>query len=167
MDAYDNDFEERESAARDHGSWKFERRQHFEEQDDPSRDALGQGRWDEALRLLEEERSHWAAIAQEDERRGTPFRRVRVVETPHSLHAMGVARPECAGDSRYGRSGRRRRAIALVGADPPAAGSGRHRGQVLYEVMYTETGVLKGEAVRRRRIRGQLGEVHRGSLYDR
>ncbi|MEU1785897.1 DUF6879 family protein [Streptomyces sparsogenes] len=145
LDAYNSDFAERESAVREHVSWKFERRQHFEEQNDPSRDALSQGRWDEALRLLEEERSRWLAIAQEDEQRGAPFRRVRVVEaslTPYmqwELYALSVQAKAGMGirvvDAARLRSLERARLlpeVVVIG------------GQVLYEVVYTEAGVLKG-----------------------
>lgn len=145
LDSYNRDFAERESAVRDHGSWKFERRQHFEEQNDPSRDALSQGRWDEALRLLEEERGRWLTIAQEDEQRGAPFRRVRVVEAPLTaymrweLHALSVQAKAGMGirvvDAERFRSLERARPlpeVVVIG------------GEVLYEVVYTDAGVLKG-----------------------
>ncbi|MGW5942348.1 DUF6879 family protein [Streptomyces celluloflavus] len=145
LDLYNSDFAERESATRDHVSWKFERRQHFEERNDPSRDALGQGRWDEALRLLDEERGRWLAIAQEDEQRGAPFRRVRVVEAPPTpymrweLHALSVQAKAGMGirvvDAERVRPWEKARLlpeVVVIG------------GRVLYEVVYTEAGVLEG-----------------------
>ncbi|RKN05401.1 DUF6879 family protein [Streptomyces radicis] len=145
LDAYTQDFAERESATRDHVSWKFERNQHFEEQGDPSRDALSQGRWDEALRLLEGEREHWLGIAREDEKRGTPFRRVRVVETPLTpymqweLHALRVQAE--AGLGIRVVEAERIRAWEESGLLPEVVVLG---GQVLYEVLYTDAGVLAG-----------------------
>ncbi|PNG92881.1 DUF6879 family protein [Streptomyces malaysiensis] len=80
--AYKQDFREREEAIRDGSSWKLERRQYFEEQGSPSRDALRRGDWEEAVRLFADRRDTLAATAQEDERRGYAFHRVRVVEKP-------------------------------------------------------------------------------------
>ncbi|MFI0780624.1 DUF6879 family protein [Streptomyces sp. NPDC021212] len=81
-DAYKRDFREREARIRDAASWKLERRQHFEEQGSPSRDALRRGQWEEALRLLEDRRDALRAAAQEDAQHGHTFHRVRVVEPP-------------------------------------------------------------------------------------
>ncbi|MFF5114046.1 DUF6879 family protein [Streptosporangium sp. NPDC000509] len=99
-EAYRRDFRQRDARIRNHDSWKFERRQHFEEQDSPSRDAFRRSDWDEALRLLDERRDDLLALTQEDERRGSFFHRVRVVETPLTpymrweLHSLRI-RAEC------------------------------------------------------------------------
>ncbi|WP_405612087.1 DUF6879 family protein [Streptomyces sp. NBC_01508] len=81
-EAYRKDFRERSALLRDAASWKLERRQHFEEQGSPSRDALRRGEWEESLRLMRERRDALAAAAREDERQGHTFHRVRVVEEP-------------------------------------------------------------------------------------
>ncbi|MFD7500643.1 DUF6879 family protein [Streptomyces sp. NPDC059850] len=81
-DAYKSEFREREATIRDAVSWKLERRQHFEEQGSPSRDALRQGQWKEALRLLEVRRDGLRATAEADAEHGHTFHRVRMVETP-------------------------------------------------------------------------------------
>ncbi|KAB8171007.1 hypothetical protein FH609_001130 [Streptomyces sp. 3MP-14] len=110
LEAYRRDFAERDGAVRDHASWKCERRQHFDERGDPSREALRRGHWDEALRLLDVERDRWLAIARQDAARGAPFSRVRVVEEPLSAYMrwefpptpcrpMSTRRPPCTGRS--------------------------------------------------------------------
>ena len=143
--SYTEEFGERESAVRDRASWKFERGQHFEEQGDPSREALSQGRWEEALRLLDEERSRWLAIAREDERHGAPFRRVRVVEEPLTpymqweLHALRVQAQAGMG-IRIVQAGRVR-PWEQAGPLPEVVVLG---GRLLYEILYTEAGVLAG-----------------------
>lgn len=81
-EAYRKDFRERSLALRNADSWKLERRQHFEEQGSPSRDALRRGEWEESLRLMRERGDSLAAAAREDERQGHTFHRVRVVEEP-------------------------------------------------------------------------------------
>jgi hypothetical protein len=81
-DAYRSDFKSRRYAVRNSDSWKLERRQHFEEIGDPSREALRRGQWDEALRLIEAARDSRREAALDDFRRGSAFHRVRVVEEP-------------------------------------------------------------------------------------
>ncbi|MGP3966630.1 DUF6879 family protein [Streptomyces sp. 6N223] len=142
---YDRDFWERESAIRDRGSWKFERLQHFEEQNDPSRDALGRGEWEESLRLLEAERDDLLAMVRAEEARGAPFHRVRVVEEPPTpylqweLHALRV-QAECGMGVRVVDAGKVR-PLEADGLLPEVVVLG---GQTLYEVVYTDTGVLDG-----------------------
>ncbi|MEV4380799.1 DUF6879 family protein [Streptosporangium sp. NPDC049644] len=58
----------------------------FAEQGSPSRDAFRRGDRKEALRLLDERREDLLAVTREDERRGSFFHRVRVVETPLTPH---------------------------------------------------------------------------------
>ncbi|UWE12231.1 DUF6879 family protein [Actinacidiphila bryophytorum] len=99
-DDYRRDFRERRGAIRDGNSWKLERRQHFEEAGSPSRDALRRGNWPEALRLFEAERPAVRAAAVEEDRRGSAFHRLRVVEEPLTpymqweLHWLAL-RAEC------------------------------------------------------------------------
>jgi len=79
---YKCEFRERESALVGRDSWKLERRQHFEEQGSPSRDAFRRGDWAEALRLLEARGAALRASVEGERRRRSFFHRVRVVEEP-------------------------------------------------------------------------------------
>ena len=82
---YRADFRERSAALRHVNSWKLERRQHFEEQGSPSRDALRRGEWEESLRLMRERGDSLAAAARQEAARGHVFHRVRVVEAPQEV----------------------------------------------------------------------------------
>ncbi|MEV4526999.1 DUF6879 family protein [Streptosporangium sp. NPDC049304] len=130
---------------RNHDSWKFERRQHFEEQGSPSRDAFRRGDWDEALRLLDERRDDLLALTREDERRGSFFHRVRVVETPLTpymrweLHSLRI-RAECGERIRV-IGVERVQALEKTDPLPEVVILG---GQTLYYVLYTATGVPDG-----------------------
>lgn len=79
---YKRDFRERQALIHDGASWKLERRQYFEEQNSPSRDALHRGDWQEVLRLFAEGRDAIMAKARENGRRRYTFHRVRIVEQP-------------------------------------------------------------------------------------
>jgi hypothetical protein len=142
---YRQDFQRRDAEIRDGSSWKLERRQHFEELGNDSREALRHGDWEGALRLLAGRRDRVRAEALEDRRRGHAFHRVRVVETPLTpylqweLHSLNV-RAEC---------GER---IRVIGAETVAPAETRAPlpelvvldGGVLYNVVYTEAGVPDG-----------------------
>jgi hypothetical protein len=84
--AYLADFDRRFWDIRAHGFWKLERLQHFEEPNDDSWVAFSEGRWTDALRLLEERRPrlarHYARLADSN----IPTRRVRIVEYPVSAY---------------------------------------------------------------------------------
>jgi hypothetical protein len=144
-EAYLRDFRQRRAETQDQDSWKFERRQHFEEQNDPSRDALRRGDWKEALRLLEEERRDRPGSVPRAGKPSGTFYRVRVVEEPLTpylqweLHALRI-------QAEHGAR------IRVVPADrvtpleprgllPEVVVVGD---EVLYEVIYTETGVPDG-----------------------
>ncbi|MFJ2554204.1 MULTISPECIES: DUF6879 family protein [unclassified Streptomyces] len=144
-EAYKREFWQRDAAVRDRDSWKLERRQHFEEQGSPSRDALSRGDWTESLRLMEERRERFLADAREDELRNSTFHRVRVVEQPltpylqwelHSLRQQA----ECG------------MPVRVVGVEHVAASESDGLlpelvilgGDVLFQVLYTESGVPDG-----------------------
>ncbi|MFI1851332.1 DUF6879 family protein [Streptomyces sp. NPDC020480] len=143
--AYRQDFREREDAVRDGSSWKLERRQHFEEQGSPSRDALRRGDWDEALRLLADRRDTLAAAVQEETRRGYAFHRVRVVEKPLTPYVQW----ELHSQRQRAQYGQR---IRVVPAERVAASESTYSlpevvvlgGHTLFQVLYTETGVANG-----------------------
>lgn len=61
---------------------KLERGQHFKERGFPSWEAFADGRWDEALSLVEEKREVYARQFQDADRLGVVERRLRVVEFP-------------------------------------------------------------------------------------
>jgi hypothetical protein len=142
---YKRDFRERRAAIRDRESWKLERRQHFEETNDDSREALRRGDWAEVLRLFEAEREALRRSAREDESRGTAFRRIRVVQEPLTpyvqweLHWLRLS-AEC------GHPVRVLPAPALAASEsagllPEVVILG---GRTLFQVLYTTAGVPDG-----------------------
>lgn len=144
LDAYRSDFRRYRDRIRGRESWKFERRQEFEE-DGESWQALRRGDRAESVRLLEDEREDLLAAARRDRQRGTPFRRVRVVEEPLTpymrweLYALRV-QAEAGKDIRVVRPG-------VLGTLEPAGPLPEVvvlGGQVLYEVIYTDAGALDG-----------------------
>lgn len=143
---YKRDFRERQAAIRDGASWKLERRQYFEEQGDPSRDALTRGDWQGALRVFDEERDGQIAKARENKRRGYAFHRVRVVEHPVTayvqweLHALRQ-QAELGGNS-----------VRIVTGESVAEAETAHPlpeivvlgGRTLYHVLYSDAGRPSG-----------------------
>ncbi|WP_329179082.1 DUF6879 family protein [Streptomyces sp. NBC_01477] len=140
---YRRDFRARRAVIRDGESWKLERLQHFEEAN-PRRDALRRGDWSEALRLFEAERTSVREAAQDDEKHGHSFRRLRVIEEPLTpyvqweLHWLHL-RAECGYSTRV--------MPAEVIAASEAAGHVPEvvilDEKVLYQVLYTDTGVTR------------------------
>ncbi|MFD6334882.1 DUF6879 family protein [Streptomyces niveus] len=139
---YRKDFRERRAEIRGASSWKLERLQHFEEQNDPSRDALRRGDWEESLRLMRErDVSSLKASAVEDEHQGHIFHRVRVVEEPLTPYVQWELHSLLQRD-RYGVP------VRVVSADSVAAveRSGLLPelvvlgGRTLYNVRYSDTG---------------------------
>jgi len=144
-DAYSGDFRDRNSAIRDGDSWKLERLQHFEEVGSPSRDALSRGDWNEALRLMEGRAGTLRKAAEDADRRGSRFHRVRIVEVPltpymqwelHSLHQ----RAQC------GHRVRVLPAEALAGAEArgPLPEVVVLDDRTLYRVVYDASGAFEG-----------------------
>ncbi|MGW6508908.1 DUF6879 family protein [Streptomyces niveus] len=143
---YKRDFRERDTAIHDGSSWKLERRQHFEEQNSRSRDALTRGEWLEALRLLGEDRDTVRANALEDESRRHTFHRVRVVEYPITpyvqweLHSL-VQQDELGANR-----------VRIVTADQVTNAEKEQQlpeivvlgSQTLYHVIYSDAGVPMG-----------------------
>ncbi|RAY11784.1 hypothetical protein DPM19_27760 [Actinomadura craniellae] len=66
--------------------WKLERAQYFSEPHDPAWRALMDGDWQGAIGVFEEERPAAREEARLFARRGTPFRRLRVIEFPISRY---------------------------------------------------------------------------------
>ncbi|MFD3486001.1 DUF6879 family protein [Streptomyces sp. NPDC058665] len=143
--AYQQDFRRRDHEITGRSGWKFERRQRFKEQNSPSWDAFQRGEWQEALQLLKAKGDMWERIAREDRERGSVFHRVRVVEEPLTpylhweLHALRV---QGAGGMPVRVVGAEKvRSLEIAEQLPEVVSLG---GQVLYEVLYTESGVLDG-----------------------
>ena len=143
--AYRSDFAQRDRDVVGRSSWKFERLQHFLELDNPSWEAFRQGAWDKSLALLEGRRERLLRSVQEDQERGNPFYRVRVVQEPVTpylqweLHSLRV-------QAQCGRPVRVVQAEAVSPLEtavilPEVVVLG---GQTLYEVLYTAEGTLDG-----------------------
>ncbi|GAB2834232.1 DUF6879 family protein [Streptomyces daliensis] len=145
LDAYRSDFQRYKEAITGRAGWKFERRQHFQELNSPSWEAFRRGDYDEALRLAVKRGEHWREVAREDKERDSVFHRVRVVEEPLTpylwweLHSLRV----------QAESGMPVRVVG-AGALEPWEGRGMLPevvtlgGDVLYEVVYTDAGLLDG-----------------------
>ncbi|MFE3603105.1 DUF6879 family protein [Streptomyces sp. NPDC059142] len=145
-DDYRRDFRQSDEKITGRDSWKFERRQHFEEPGSPSWEAFRSGEWSEALRLMAEGgTTYWSEVAQEDRARGSVFHRVRVVEEPLTpylqweLNSLRV-QAECGLPIRVVGGG----ALKALEAAAPLPEIVVLGGRVLYEVVYTEAGVLDG-----------------------
>ncbi|MFJ4921298.1 DUF6879 family protein [Streptomyces sp. NPDC088725] len=167
---YKRDFRERQAAIHDGASWKLERRQHFEEQGDASRDALSRGDWHEALRVFDEERDALITKARENKRRGYVFHRVRVVEQPvtpyvqwelHALHQQA----ELGGNR-----------VRIVTADADEVARAERTqplpeivvlgSRTLYHVLYTDTGRPSGAIRFTDRQQVEAWERYIRSLYE-
>jgi len=142
IDSYRREFRRRRSEIRDTNSWKFERRQHFEEQSSPGRDAFRRGDWEGAMRILEGKRESVLQSILEDHKNRTTFYRVRVVEEPISTYLQWELRSlrmqaECGKQIRVVGVG----AVSALEASrllPEVVILGV---QTLYKVVYTDAGV--------------------------
>jgi hypothetical protein len=146
LEEYQDDFRQRELEIRNHDSWKFERRQDFQELYSMSWRAMRRGDWDGALKLMEDRQGELRKTVLEDlKERGTTFHRVRVVEEPLTpyvqweLHSLRV-RAQCGEPCRVVGTETIR---DLESADPlpEVVVLG---GRTFYEVVYNEDGFLDG-----------------------
>lgn len=125
-----------------------------------------QGRWEESLRLLDEERENLREGVRQDRERNTVFHRVRVVEEPLTaylqweLHSLRV----------QAEAGKKIRVIgpgawSVLEAEGPLPEVVVVGGRVLYRVLYHEAGALDG-AIRFRdpelikRWEGFIGQLY-------
>ncbi|MFI6699254.1 DUF6879 family protein [Streptomyces sp. NPDC050509] len=145
-DDYRRDFRQRDEKITGRDSWKFERRQHFEEPGSPSWEAFQSGDWDGALRLMAEKgATHWSRVVRERGERDSVFHRVRVVEEPLTSYLQWELN-SLRFQAEHGvpvrvASGDRLKALEASAPLPEIVVLGS---QVLYEVVYTEAGVLDG-----------------------
>lgn len=143
---YKRDFRERQALVQDGTAWKLERRQYFEEQNDPSRDALTRGDWQEVLRLFAQDRDTVLAGAAKDKSRGYTFHRVRIVEYPITPYVQWELywlrqHAELGGSS-----------VRIVTADQVSAAEKTQQlpemlvlgSRTLYNVIYSDSGVPMG-----------------------
>lgn len=143
---YDRDFWPRDERAVDRDSWKLERRQDFQERDSASHDAMRRGDWNEALRLMEGGRERLAEIGREDRAKRHFFHRVRVVEKPFTpylqweLHSLRL-RDQCGIEIIRVVDAAKVRRLEASGLLPELVVLAD---EVLYEVRYTDEGLLDG-----------------------
>ncbi|MFE3457008.1 DUF6879 family protein [Nocardiopsis aegyptia] len=142
---YLDDSEGRLLGLRDSTVWKFERRQRFRQPESDSWTAFSQGRWTEALRLLEDNRPSLQRELGSLAESGTVVTRVRVVEQPldpylqWELHSLFLR-------TQYGE---RIRVIAppqiphSEGSEPLPEVLTLGEG-VTYRILYDDAGVLSG-----------------------
>ncbi|WP_405798584.1 DUF6879 family protein [Streptomyces sp. NBC_01506] len=143
---YHRDYRERDALIQHGSAWKLERRQYFEEQNDPSRDALTHGDWEEVLRLFAADRDLVLAGALRDKERGFTFHRVRIVEQPITPYVQWelywLRQHDELGGSR----------VRIVTVDQVADVEKMRQlpellildSQVLYNVVYSDSGVPMG-----------------------
>ncbi|MGW2412045.1 DUF6879 family protein [Streptomyces tubercidicus] len=145
LDAYREDFRERQRTIDGQDSWKLERQQDFKEPGFASWDAFSRGDWEGALRLAEEERDIIREVAEETERRGVVLYRVRVVEkplTPYLQWEMHLLRLR----AEYGEK------IRVIGPEQIEALESEHPlpelltlgDQTVYRILYNKQGILDG-----------------------
>lgn len=142
---YLEDFDTRFWSVRDSVVWKVERQQDFRQPESPSWTACDEGRWEESLRLLEDNRGalrrQFARIAAS----GSAVRRVRVVEEPLTpylyweLHSLRL-RAQCGEDIRVIGPER----IASLEREHPLPEIVTLGTSVTYRILYDERGVLEG-----------------------
>jgi hypothetical protein len=145
LDDYVADYDRRFLAAGSHESWKFEREQNFRQPGTPSWDAFARGNWDDALRLIAQQRDDLCKLADEDATRGVTTLRVRVVEEPivpyvqWELHSLRL-RAECGEKIRVIGPGE----IVKLEGDGQLPELLTVGTDTVYEILYDATGVLTG-----------------------
>lgn len=143
IDSYRSEFRVHRDKLRDEDSWKFERRQHFAEQNySPGRAAFDRGDWNEAMNALTEKRESVLQSVNEDRKNRTSFYRVRVVEEPISPYLQWELmslrmQAECGKPIRVVDASRVS-ALEIGRLLPEVVVLGA---QTLYEVVYTDAGV--------------------------
>ncbi|GAA1636839.1 DUF6879 family protein [Actinoplanes couchii] len=148
LDDYWADFEKQFWKTRQPGFWKLERQQSFKEPNDDGWTAFAQGRWDDAMRVLEGRRSEFSDYYRRVADNGFTTRRVRIVEEPLTpylqweLHVLNL-RHEYGGLTRV-VAPQAVRSAEVSGILPELYTLGT---EVMYEAVYDADGVL--EAARR------------------
>ncbi|MEV5161973.1 DUF6879 family protein [Streptomyces sp. NPDC053728] len=145
LDDYSEDFGRHFWGSGSEGFWKLERQQSFQEPGVESWEAFREGRWDEALALIEEQRGHYEEYLRRIARSGFALHRVRCVEEPIApylqweLHLLNL-KAQCGEDTRV-LSGD---GILRYEAQHPLPEVVVLGASVMYEVLYDDDGKLAG-----------------------
>lgn len=145
LDTYLTDFQQHFWGIDQHGFWKLERQQFFQEPGNASWEAFARGEWEEALRLLEDGRAELEDEQRRIAQQGFSINRVRVVEEPiipylqWELHLLRL-REECGTHIRVIGPTR----VAQHEAAEPLPEIVVLGTTVMYEVIYDEQGILAG-----------------------
>jgi hypothetical protein len=145
LEAYLDDFDTRFWAVGADGVWKLERQQQFRQPESPSWVAFSHGEWDEALRLLESNRSGLEDEFRKISEAGSTVQRVRVVEEPivpylqWELHSLRL-RAQCGENIRIVDP----RQVAKFEPEKPLPEIVTLGSTVLYRLVYTNQGLLDG-----------------------
>lgn len=128
----------REYSSRRGVFWKLERRQFFNEVDDPAWEAFKAGDWDRVLAVFEEDRERVGKEVAAEAQRGVEMRRLRIVEHPPSAYV----RWEMHSHRVFAECGRPIRVLEAVQAADAETGGLLPElllldDQVLYRVEYT------------------------------
>jgi hypothetical protein len=150
LDTYLDELDRRSPTSPAREVWKVERRQHFRRPESvswasASWAAFSEGRWEESLRLLEEDRPALEKQMAADAQAGVTVRRVRVVEWPLApclqweLHSLRL-RALCGEHIRIVGPG----AVACFERNGPVPEVATLGTEVAYASRYTEEGALHG-----------------------
>ncbi|NGO72708.1 DUF6879 family protein [Streptomyces boncukensis] len=143
---YQSEFRRRQWEIDGQDSWKLERGQHFQEPGFGSWEAFSRGEWEEALRLVEEERDFLQEFSERVDQHAVTLFRVRVAEepvTPYLQWEFHLLRLRA-------ELGERIRVVS-PGQLSDLEKNGEHIPELLtlgnhtvYRIRYTEQGVLDG-----------------------
>lgn len=166
LDEYSEDFDVRFGSLRNTDVWKLERQQEFDQPEEESWLAFADGRRDESLRMMEEERASLRAEFDRLAGLGCRIRRVRVVEKPiplyllWELHSLRV-RAQCGEDIRVISA----KPVAPFEREGPVPEIVTLGDTVTYRIRYDDRGILDG-AVRytdpdvTARCRSEIAALH-------
>lgn len=142
---YLEDFDTRFWSVRDSPIWKVERQQDFRQPESASWTAFDEGRWEDSLRLLEDNRPALQRQLDRIAAAGSAIRRVRVVEqrfVPYlfwELHSLRL-RAQCGEDIRVIRPER----VAALEPGRPLPEIVTLGDALTYRLIYDAQGVLDG-----------------------
>ncbi|WP_380280701.1 DUF6879 family protein [Kitasatospora purpeofusca] len=145
LDEYRADFRRRDFAVDGYDSWKLERRQDFQEPEDPSWRACTEGDWARSLRLIDARRDELLQLARTAAEHDTRMLRVRVVEYPVTpylvweLHLLRL-RAECGELIRVVGPG----PVAPYEQDGPLPELITLGPDTVYDIAYDAAGILDG-----------------------
>ncbi|MFJ1704927.1 DUF6879 family protein [Kitasatospora sp. NPDC088346] len=168
LDEYRQDFRRRDFAVDGYDSWKLERRQTFQEPEDPSWRAYSRGDRALARRLVDARRDDLLELSRTAVEHRTRLLRVRVVECPFTpylaweLYLLRL-RAECGEQIRVVGPGE----VAPFERHGPLPELVTLGPDTVYDIAYDEAGILVG-ATRHtgRAVRDRVAEFIAG-LYDR